>query len=136
MISNFACYDPNRGKAVTTDNPHSEAPVKIVRESLQLRHDDRVLDIGCFDGYLLQRLMDATPFSSGAGIGISEYGIRLARSLVSAPNLTFAQGMAECLPFDDESFDKIICSEIIEHVPDDVAAMREIYRVCRRDGRA
>jgi SAM-dependent methyltransferase len=40
------------------------------------------------------------------------------------------------LPFDDGSFDFVLCNHVLEHVPDDVAAMRELQRVLARDGLA
>lgn len=38
------------------------------------------------------------------------------------------------LPFHEQSFDVVICNHVLEHVPDDIAAMREIYRVIRPGG--
>lgn len=38
------------------------------------------------------------------------------------------------LPFGDEQFDAIICNHVLEHVPDDRAAMREVHRVLRLGG--
>jgi SAM-dependent methyltransferase len=39
-------------------------------------------------------------------------------------------------PFADNSFDVIICSHVLEHVPDDAAAFREIYRILKPGGSA
>jgi ubiquinone/menaquinone biosynthesis C-methylase UbiE len=44
-------------------------------------------------------------------------------------------GDALNLPFKDESFDRIICSEVMEHVRDDNLACRELTRVLKRNGR-
>jgi ubiquinone/menaquinone biosynthesis C-methylase UbiE len=38
------------------------------------------------------------------------------------------------LTFDDESFDVIICSHVLEHVPEDKLAMQELFRVLKRGG--
>lgn len=40
------------------------------------------------------------------------------------------------LPFDDRDFDLIICSHVLEHVPDDDVAIKELYRVLTEDGKA
>jgi SAM-dependent methyltransferase len=40
------------------------------------------------------------------------------------------------MPFESERFDIVICSHVLEHVPDDAAAMREILRLLRPGGRA
>ena len=49
---------------------------------------------------------------------------------------TAVQGDALALPFADGTFDRVIASEVLEHIPDDIAAMRELARVLagRRDG--
>jgi SAM-dependent methyltransferase len=45
-------------------------------------------------------------------------------------------GDALRLPFDDATFDRVICSEVLEHIPDDRKAMEEIHRVLRPGGTA
>ncbi len=44
------------------------------------------------------------------------------------------QGNAMTLPFGDKVFDKIVCSEVLEHVLDDEQAVRELHRVLKDDG--
>jgi ubiquinone/menaquinone biosynthesis C-methylase UbiE len=41
---------------------------------------------------------------------------------------------ALAMPFPDKSFDKVICSEVLEHIPDDRAAISEIKRILKDDG--
>jgi SAM-dependent methyltransferase len=47
---------------------------------------------------------------------------------------TAVQGDALALPFADGTFDRVIASEVLEHIPDDSAAMRELARVLRPGG--
>jgi ubiquinone/menaquinone biosynthesis C-methylase UbiE len=47
---------------------------------------------------------------------------------------TVIQGNALELPFQDKIFDKIVCSEVLEHVPDDEQATLELRRVLKDDG--
>jgi SAM-dependent methyltransferase len=51
------------------------------------------------------------------------------------PMATAVNGDGTCLPFPDDTFDRIICSEVLEHIPDDEAALRELLRILKPGGR-
>ena len=38
------------------------------------------------------------------------------------------------LPFEDNKYDLILCNHVLEHIPNDIKAMRELYRVLKKDG--
>jgi SAM-dependent methyltransferase len=57
-----------------------------------------------------------------------------AGELGAAPKAGAVQGDALHLPFPDGTFDRVIASEVLEHIPDDVGAMRELARVLRPGG--
>lgn len=40
------------------------------------------------------------------------------------------------IPYPNETFDLVICNHVLEHVPDDLIAMKELRRVLKRDGKA
>lgn len=39
-----------------------------------------------------------------------------------------------CIPFDENQFDFIICNQVLEHIPNDILAMQELFRVMKLDG--
>lgn len=49
-----------------------------------------------------------------------------------APELEQVEGSIYELPFDDKSFDTVMCSEVLEHLSESDRGMRELVRVCRR----
>lgn len=58
-----------------------------------------------------------------------------AHELPAGVSCTVARADGARLPFADGSFDRIIASEVLEHVPDDLAVMAELHRVLRPGGR-
>jgi ubiquinone/menaquinone biosynthesis C-methylase UbiE len=92
---------------------------------------DRVLEVGCGAGHLLARL----PAGRAVGLDLAESLLaRTARRLDGRAVLV--QGDAAALPFATASFDRVYCSEVLEHVVDPAAAVREIRRVLRPHGTA
>lgn len=92
---------------------------------------DRVLDAGCGEGVLsclvAQKQIQVT------GVDLSapnlEGATKMARSWGVQP--TFMQGDAENLPFPDNSFDVVISSHVLEHLPNIDKGLAEIYRITR-----
>jgi 2-polyprenyl-3-methyl-5-hydroxy-6-metoxy-1,4-benzoquinol methylase len=67
-------------------------------------------------------------------VDLSEVAIaRLAQSSHS-PNVQMVVGDLTSLPYKDSSFDLVICSQVLEHIPDDVTALRELARVLKPGG--
>ncbi len=110
---------------------------------LGVRADDRLLDIGCGFGrhaYQAARL--------GAEVVAFDFGADEVRNVLDTFGAMFVggeidpararvgavQGDALALPFGDSSFDRIIASEVLEHIPADEAAMAELARVLRPGG--
>ncbi|MGQ0799359.1 MAG: class I SAM-dependent methyltransferase [Pseudomarimonas sp.] len=95
--------------------------------------DKRVLDLGCGSGYGAARM--ATVAQSVIGVDVAADAVAFARARHSAPNLKFELAEADArLPFDDESFDVVLSFQVIEHVVDEGAYLREARRVLRRGG--
>ena len=98
----------------------------------------RVLDVGCGTGYFAGLLARAVG-RSGMVIGIDPAVamIEHARRRRGGPNCQFHVGSAEKLALPDGSFDLVVSTLAMHHIPEDVraTAVREIYRVLRPGGR-
>lgn len=96
----------------------------------------RVLDAGCGYGFTLRMLAELTD-AELVGLDFAPERVeQVQRDLARFPNVSVVQGDAQALPFDDASFDHVVCSEVLEHLPDDAAAVREILRVLKPGGTA
>jgi ubiquinone/menaquinone biosynthesis C-methylase UbiE len=91
-----------------------------------------VLNVGGSAGAIDNFLADHA--AKVVGIDIDEGAISHAQQTFQKENLEFQVADALNLPFDDSSFDVVICSHVYEHVPDPVKMFDEIHRVLRSDG--
>lgn len=90
----------------------------------------RILDVGCGTGANLELLGQ---FGAAEGVDVSEEALEFCRRRgLTAVKL----GAAEQLPYDDESFDLATALDVVEHLDDDVAGLKEMRRVLRPGGYA
>jgi SAM-dependent methyltransferase len=89
----------------------------------------RILDIGCGLGVYVRKFRE---FSDRV-FGIDIDPKRLREGAKTTPGLLLAVG--EYLPFRDGTFDVVVLNEVIEHVRDDAATMREAMRILAGGGR-
>jgi ubiquinone/menaquinone biosynthesis C-methylase UbiE len=110
--------------------------IGIFRRMLGLRKSDRFLDVGCGEGYYTIPL--AREAGETVGIDLSSSVLKVFRSLRDFPEekVRLVNSDVERLPFGDDSFDKALCSHVLEHVLDDHAVVGEIWRVLRPGGLA
>lgn len=106
--------------SLTIEHLHDVAPLTY----------GRLLDVGC----------GSKPYASIFAPYVTEYvGLEVERSF----NATFAAANAapdvyydgRRIPFDDESFDTVLCIQVLEHTPEPWTLLSEIARVVRRDGK-
>lgn len=107
---------------------------------LDIGADDRVIDLGCGTG---RHVLELSRIPSNIiGADISRTDIRAARYLLEImrrrnevrARVHWLQTAGERLPFKDAAFDRVICTETLEHVDDDSVLARELARVLRPGG--
>lgn len=107
---------------------------KRMIQQLELKNVDKILDLGCGDGYYSYLLSRISLKIEVIGIDNHVAAIESAKRQARKRNIKFIIGNAEKLPFPENYFDKIVMSEIIEHVKDDERVLREARRVLKQGG--
>jgi SAM-dependent methyltransferase len=69
-------------------------------------------------------------YGSAEGVDVSDDALEFCRR----KGLTVQKGLAESLPYEDESFDLTTALDVIEHLDDDTAGLKEMFRVTKRGG--
>ena len=87
----------------------------------------RVLDVGCGTGVLLERL-------PGPSVGLDRSPAMLARARRRLPHAPLVVGDAAALPFPDASFDAAVTNSALHYLDDPAAAVRELVRVTKPGG--
>ena len=101
---------------------------------VDLQKGSKILDLGCGTGALLKILEDRFPSSELTGIDLTEEMLAVAKQKLS-DNVELLLGSASNLPFDSESFDWVIMSNVIGHLADKKTALKEIHRVLKNPGK-
>ena len=109
-------------------------------ELAELRPGDCVLDVGCGTGVLTRFAADAVG-SKGVVIGIDPgpamIGIARLRAQRTHSRAKFELGVIEALDFASDTFDVVLSSFVLHHLPADVkpVGLREVWRVLKPEGR-
>ncbi len=106
--------------------PNSANPTESDRPGTSLK----ILDVGCGTGANLEML---SQFGEAEGVDVSAEALAFCRAR-GLENVK--EGEAEHLPYEDNAFDLVTGLDVVEHLDDDLAGLKEMRRVVRREGRA
>lgn len=89
-----------------------------------------ILDAGCGEGFTMDKL-------SKNGIGEKIEGIEYSKGVINLgkklfPNLTFKDGSIYDMPYKGNSFDLVVCTEVLEHLEQPARALQEMLRVSKK----
>jgi 2-polyprenyl-3-methyl-5-hydroxy-6-metoxy-1,4-benzoquinol methylase len=123
--------------------PKYEASNPVVRQLLDrfLRHVDEtatglaptsVLDVGCGEGVVTERLARLLAPTQVLGVDADAANLGMEWQGRNAPNLSFRTGSAYDLPFADGSYDVVCAIEVLEHLERPRDALAEMARVAGR----
>lgn len=91
-----------------------------------------ILDVGCASGWFLNEIYKRHPKTRHTGIDI--YSSAIIYGKQKYRNLRLLRADAHKIPFRKNSFDLVICTEVLEHVINPEKVLKEIKRVLKPDG--
>jgi SAM-dependent methyltransferase len=104
--------------------------LKTAVKTIRPLNIETILDAGCGEGFTLERLRQEKIGKVYKGIEYEKDAVALANKLY--PDLEVSQGDIYKLPFKNNTFDLVVCTEVLEHLENPKKAYRELLRVSRK----
>lgn len=99
---------------------------------------DQALDIGCGGGMTLKRMSKRIPKGHLTGVDYSEVSVKLSREMNAEDiwngKMEVLEASVEALPFEDETFDKIVTVESFYFWPSPADNLKEVLRILKKGG--
>lgn len=117
--------------------PESGIKAALIAQT-HIQSGQTVLDMGCGTGTLTLLIKQTEPGATIYGLDMDLQALNIAREKIekAEQNVILQQGSATCLPYPDESFDRVFASLMLHHLTreDKQQALREAFRVLKPGG--
>lgn len=127
-------FKSSKQQKYNTNNPISNYLVSNFYHQINLMvkgiNINSLIDVGCGEGFLLKHLSENVIKKKCFAI---DYNFNEIKDTIK--NTFFcdvAQASIYEMPFAEKSFDMVICTEVLEHLENPVAALEEIFRICNK----
>lgn len=105
-------------------------------ESLGIKDGEVILDCGCGEGFYVMVITQLFLKVKVVAFDHDKPLLEKAKSWIgNNKNVTWVVGDIYKIPYQDNYFDKVILSEVLEHIPDDERALKEVRRVLKPNGK-
>src|SRR5713101_6007951 len=106
----------------------------LIERARPIGPSDRILDLGCGIGLVAAILRERL---GGAAkiVGFDPSRAMIEKARLLAPEMDWRDGDVMALPFPADSFDLVVCQDMLRFVPDRVRALREVRRILSPGGR-
>jgi ubiquinone/menaquinone biosynthesis C-methylase UbiE len=111
-----------------------EPYAKVIAERVARLHPERILETAAGTGIVTRALYDAVPRAQIVATDLNPGMLATAAQRIASERVSFQPADAQDLPFDDESFDAVVCQFGVMFFPQKVRAHEEARRVLRSSG--
>lgn len=103
-----------------------------IAKRIPLKSESKILDAGCGEGHLIEKLYRMNSSALYYGIDIRRQAVEKTR--VRCPYAELEVMNLVDISFDDELFDTVICTEVLEHLYEYQTVIKELERVLKKRG--
>lgn len=131
IIKEYASLAPNYDRRWSF---YINATLRETLKRLDINPTDKILDIGCGTGSLLQAIAENYPLAKVVGVDLRIEMLRIARNKQIKDSALIAS-QARCLPFRSKSFDMVVSCNAFHYLRKSAECLVEIARVLKPQGR-
>ena len=107
---------------------------QLILEAIDQKQPTTILDAGCGRGFYVHAFTYFNSLKEICGIDVMDKYLTVAKKHITDKRVHLQNASIYKLPYPDNHFDVVVSSEVMEHLEDDVKALKELKRVLKKDG--